>query len=225
MKRLLLSGMLVLIPVVAQVALAAGSIVPVSQEHAGRLYFGKYQAREPQSMSELPPGIRAKLERHLRARLGDEYYHRLTFSGGQIIDVEALHRAEPDSLHYQWEVPAYSLSFDFRLPDIGVNTYKAQIQLRGDGSVLKEIDLPPFAADPSKRRFVTLERASALADDRGYRLALGSVTLEYSKPIQSFVWRFSGRAHDNRQNFHFQVLTIDAHSGRIVGESKSRDIR
>ena len=196
---------------------------PVSKESSST-YFGDYEPVEPQSLAEVPAPVRLKLINHLRQRLGN-FSERLVFAGGQIVDFERLAREEPDSKDYQWEVHAYDLHFSFQMPEIGIQSYTAQIELRSDGSVLEEIDLPAFATSPEKLKFISLEKAASIAVAKGYSRKDLDPDISYFKDADALVWKFQETTSDDGLTIKYKNIYVSAHNGEVLKEFSSDAIR
>ena len=212
-----------LLLVLGNAALAAGS-VPATSGH-GSIYFGDYEPKEPRSLNDLPVAVRELLRSHLKSRLGDLYYRRLKFVGGQVIDRAELLRLEPDSKDYEWEVPAYVIDFDFRIPELGLASYPAQIELRADGSVIKEIDLPAFGSDLGKQAFFPFTKALEVALKRGFDRDGIKATLKFSERFNSLVWDFREVSGDDGLVIKSETLLVSAHTGEVLDTGVSEAIR
>jgi hypothetical protein len=183
----------------------------------GWTFFGLlYKPPNPQSLAEIPESIRVGLIAHLQKRLGENFYRRLEFAGGQVVDVDELHRIDPGSKNYRWEVPAYDLHFTFHMHEIGLESYTAQIQLRKDGTVLREIDLPNFVHDPGKLKFTTLASALQTAKTKGFDPNKISAQIAYDSGADALVWRLSEVSHDDGLNIQFENIDIYVNSGEVA---------
>src|SRR5690606_2337102 len=151
---------------------------------------GEYEPRKPDSLDDVPSSIRKMLEGHLIERLGKTFYSSLQFDGGQIVDYDDLLKVHPNAKNYKWEVHAYDLHFAFRKPEIGVKLYVAQIALRGDGSILHEINLPNFSSAYEKLNFVSIGDALNEAKKYGHN-SKSRIEFIYLEEFDSLVWRFS----------------------------------
>jgi hypothetical protein len=196
-------------------------LAPASVD-AGYTYYGPYHPRKLVALAELPAGILVDIEEHLRARLGD-VYGELRFKDGEAIDRRELLRVNPNAANYRWEVPAYTLHFTWDAPVQGVARYHADIDLRADGSVLKEIDLPAFGKFARKRSLVSLDRARTIVDAKTYEGAW--VELLYSSERDSLFWRLTSeevcKPSDRSGCYGGEALQadIDAHDGTLLRES------
>jgi hypothetical protein len=204
-------------------ACSSTHLSPISNR-SGYTYFGSYKPVEPKSLAEVPAKVRLKLLNHLRDRLGS-FSDRLTFAGGQIVDFERLARDQPDSKDFRWEVPAYDLHFAFQMPEIGVQSYTAQIKLRSDGSVLEEIDLPAFSTSPEKLKFISLQRAASIAVGRGYKRKHLCPQIIYFKDSDALVWEFAETTSDDGLMIEYKNIYVSAHNGEILKEFTSSAIR
>jgi hypothetical protein len=200
--------------------------IPKSVSKQGSsLYLGGYDAREPKSMSEIPPLVRSRLESHLRERLGETIFRRLVLDGGQIVDVPQLLRSDPSANDYQWEIPSFRLSFKLVLPEAGISSYVATIELRADGSVIQDIDLPCFACAPDKLRVLPLAEAAAIATDAGFSKTDAAVEIDYQADIDSLVWIFSQQISDDGNVIKYDRMSLDAHTGAIITRGNTEAIR
>jgi hypothetical protein len=188
-------------------------------------WFGAYEPKNPQSLSEIPAPVRARLMAHLRSRLGVGFVERLEFTGGQVIDFAELRRVDPDSKDYKWEVPAYILDFAFKMSEAGIASYTVQISLRSDGSVLEEIGLPKFAASPGKLALTPLSEAIDVAVSRGFARDQMDVDLRYDEKIDSLVWTFDQKVADDGVLIDFMKIDVSAHTGEVLKVYESQAIR
>ena len=186
--------------------------------------YGAYEPQQAKSLGELSPQIRQRLERHLRARLGEAFFAQLQFEGGDIVDRAKWLEAEPEARNDRREMPAYRLNYGFRMPEAGIGHYVATIELRTDGSILREITLPCFRCHPEKLKFVPLPDGSDAAASYGMSRSTASVELAYSADVDSLVWVYTQKVSDDGQA-NYDRLVLDAHSGEIVARSVSEAIR
>lgn len=190
--------------------------------HCPSIYFGNYQPGEPQSLNDLPDIIRVKLEAHLIRRLGLEFYSKLKFAGGQIVDLKELYIVEKSAKDYRWKLYSYYLCFSFQDIAKGIERYIGNIVLDKYGDIVEEIELPDMQRNPQKANIISLQQAKAIAiknecyDDRHT-----SITFEYSKMRGSLIWRFERHIFE-KSMYQFEefipskMLEIDAHSGEII---------
>ncbi len=205
-------------------AVAAEGVTPVSKK-SGSTYFGDYEPSEPKSLDDVSSPAKERLIAHLKERLGDAFYTRLRFSGGQVIDFAKLARMEPDSKDYQWEVPAYILDFEFVMPEVGISSYVAQIELRNDGSIIKEIDLPNFTRNPMKLHFFPLSDAIQVAINSGFLPSQMSTAIDYSESDDSIVWEFAQIVEDDGLVIRSKKIQVSAHTGLIIHSGSTEAIR
>ncbi len=132
---------------------------------------------------------------------------------------------EPDSKDYQWEVPAYVLNFEFRMKEIGIGSYTAQIELREDGSVIKEIDIPCVTCDPTKLNLISLESAFKLAIAQGFAPDKAVAEIGYNKEADAFVWSFVEEISDDGLVITSKKLEIHANTGQVLSFGNSEAIR
>lgn len=167
----------------------------------------------PSIFTAVPEPIRRRVSVHLQRRLGIDFYRRLEFSGGQVVDIGKFRRTNPG---FRWEVPAYDLLFTFHMPKIGLDSYTAEIQLRGDGTVLKEIDLPDFADYPGKMPFTTLASALQTAMAEGFDPDKISAQIEYDSNADVLMWKLSEATHADNSAIQFKNINIRVDSGKVA---------
>jgi hypothetical protein len=194
-------------------AVGLGGIPQSAEKWAGIVVVSfKYKPVEVRSLDDLPPHIVAALTAHLQERLGADFLSQLRFSGGQAVDVERLYREDPSAKKLRWQVFSYRLIYSLSLPEKGIRVYEAAIWLDRNGKVIREIDLPAVAKDPSKGTFVSLGRALEVAAAHGFEPARAE--LEYRPKEDIITYRLS-RVD---AKFRFYFFDVDAHSGDFVEE-------
>ena len=225
---------------------AFAEIVPESGGH-GSVYFGRYEPKEPKSLADIPQPVAARLIEHLKKRLGEAQYAHLKFVGGQLIDAKELRKTEPNSKDYQWEVPAYILHFDFELPGAPKVIFPADISLRSNASVIKEINLPAYANSADKQVFHSFKelmgiiaRKGFLEKNMAYKLEYDedgaivkkglfeknmTVKLEYYEKLDTLVWEYTKILSDNGYAIEMKSILVNAYTGKIIRTTKSRAIR
>jgi hypothetical protein len=114
------------------------------------------------------------------------------------------------------EIPAYDLHFTFRMPEMGLKAYTAHIQLRQDGTVLREIDLPDYAAHPDKLNFTPLASALQTALAQGLDPKMVSEAISYDPESDSLVWRIYEVARDPNWEGTLRGITLYVHSGHVA---------
>ena len=178
--------------------------------------FGKYNPREPKSLSALPDKIRVKVENHLKARLGDMFYSKLQLSGGQIVDFDELYRVEPGAKNYKWNIFTYSLNFLLAEPKKGIKAYHARILLDSEGNVLQEIDLPQTAKNPEKANIISLAEARKIAAKHKFPPNRADAKISYDSERDSLVWTLGYRLKGDKYVWVDRIIRIDAHSGEVI---------
>lgn len=174
--------------------------------HHAATYFMGDNPIAIHALAELPAPLPQKVEKHLRARLGDEFYARLKFCGGRRRDpADNAAAADP-------RVVVYELNFSFSRPEDGIAEYVALLPLGADGSVLTEIDLPAFGKSTDAHRFVSLSHARELAARSRFSGPGIQIDLDYSPEHDCLRWRFERPMGLESGRFHyrdFDVLMAD----------------
>ena len=176
-----------------------------------------YEPRELHALGDVASDVRASVTRHLIARLGTAFYERLRFAGGEAVNLDELHRVLPASRKFAREVPTYLLWFEFEMPEVGIRVYTASIALRRDGSVLREIDLPPFASEPGKGRFAPLAGITARLIDKGEIDAkTTTVNLAYNAKRKQIVWHYERALPGRSAAVNIRNIDVDANTGEVL---------
>lgn len=217
---------------------AFAEIVPESVGH-GLVSFGGYQTKQTKSLADIPQAVVARLDVHLKKRLGETQYAHLKFSGAQLLDA---HSKNDES-----NVPAYILQFDFELPGTPRIIFPAEIWLKSDASVIKEINLPAYAnsADKlvfhsfrelteviAKRGFLEKNMAFIIEQDEGGDIVKKglfeknmTVILEYHEKFDVLAWKFTKILSDDGYTINMKSIFVNAHSGKIIRTMKSHTMR
>lgn len=203
----------------------AGCVQEGAVKYPGWTYMGEYEPANPSSLDELQQNIREKVVEHLKSRLGEDFFRKLRFTGGQVVDFTELYRVNPRAKHYEWTVHAYDLHFEFTMPNKGIKSYTAQIKLNSDGSVLSEIDLPDFARHPEKLNFTSIAKVKRVAEKAGFDLTEAETEIDYDLRQDSIIWRFTKVVSDDGLIIQYKNIEVDAHSGIVIRQYGSEAIR
>lgn len=176
-----------------------------------------YEPRELRAWTDVTSDVREKVAAHLKQRLGAEFYERLKFVGGEAVNLDELHRALPASRKFRQEVPTYLLWFEFERPEVGIRVYTASIALRRDGSVIREIDLPPFAAEPGKLQITPLARVTAGLISKGLIDAkAATVSIAYREKQAQVVWHFEQALPGGGPEVNVRNIDVNANTGVVM---------
>jgi hypothetical protein len=187
--------------------------------------FGDYRPKTPESLDDLPDGIKEKLVEHLISRVGNQFYSKLKLNGGQIVNLDRLYKVEANAKNYKWTPYSYYLCFSFQDTAKGIGLYTAQIVLDKNGNVVKEIQLPDISSNPEKANIISRISASVIAKKMGFTPKTDNTSLEYDADVDSLIWCFEKRTNDNGLTFSVEKLHVDAHNGKVIGASKGNGIR
>lgn len=183
---------------------------------APSLWVGAYEATPLKNWASIPEPAKSQIIAHLKNRLGDAFYSKLSLVGGQIFDLKALYQMEPQFKDSKVEIPAYRLYLRFSFPESGIEFYDAHIDCRTDGSVIREIDLPEIAKHADRAHFISASRASQIAEQNGFDLTEAKVELEYRSDLDVCVFKFTQKMRQDGPNLSFKCIDIDSHSGKII---------
>ena len=181
-----------------------------------------YQPRELRAWTDVTSDVRERLAAHLSERLGKPFYERLKFVGGEAVNLDELHRVLPASRKFPREVPTYLLWFEFEMPEVGIRVYTASIALRHDGSVIREIDLPPFASEPGKLRFVPLTEVTARLIAKGsINGKTTTVNIGYDLKKAQIVWHYEQALPGSSAVVNVRNIDVNANTGVVLRRYKN----
>ena len=170
-----------------------------------------YKTTKLNVLEDIPPPILAKLHSHLSDRLGPEYGRILQFSDGEVFDVADILRSYPSLEKAKADLPAFSIRYCVKIPNVHL-CYRAGIDLRADGSVLQEINLPPLGAYP--QRIQVKKNLDVLNIAEAHRLRqsepLNGCGFAYSALAERFLYCFSQPIADEGAVAYFMYLYFDA---------------
>lgn len=179
-------------------------------KRVGSVSLYPYSPKSVDSLIELPKEIVSKIQTHLVERLGKDFYSRLKFTYGLIVDFDEQRRVDPNANKYQWEVFAYTAEFAFSMSEVGIKKYEAVIWLNKDGKVIREIDLPNISKDPDKAIIIPVKQAVKISKKNKFRPE--QVELAYYPQEDSIAWKMVRRDKDGS----IWWLYISAHDGKIL---------
>ena len=176
-----------------------------------------YEPRELKAWEDVTSDVRESVAAHLSERLGKDFYARLKFAGGEAVNLDELHRALPASRKFRREVPTYLLWFEFEMPEVGIRVYTASIELRRDGSVMREIDLPPFAAEPGKLKFAPLAEVSAgLVSKGAIDAKTATANIAYDDKRALVLWHFEQALPGRSAVVSVKNIDVNANTGVVL---------
>ncbi|MGI4885667.1 MAG: hypothetical protein ACRYFR_11975 [Janthinobacterium lividum] len=177
--------------------------------------FGLYAPHVSSSLTELPDFIQKKLATYLIDRLGNAYYSRTQFSGGRVVDINRLHKVEPNSLNYQWTVHNYYLCFSI------ADTLGGSMAMDSTGRVTVGLGFPAIGHDASKAEVITKKEAIKIAkSSKGYKRRKTTVAFDYDNENDCFEWTFRNCKYKGI-NVSCSILHIAAHTGQVLRTSKT----
>lgn len=205
--------MLIALLLCTQAVLAQKHSVSYGNPFPIGIELGEYKPKIINSLGSLPQNIKSKIEDHLRARLGNEFYSRLVFVGGAVIEPAEFRRVNPN---IKWKVHSYELVFKYSNEKNGLKEYYARIRLDSSGDVIDEINLPEVAKYPSKAQIISINRAIEIAKAHGFKPKKMEIKIDYDVDVGSLVWVIDSFAFSDKYTITFKVLKIDAHNAEIL---------
>ena len=176
-----------------------------------------YEPRPLTAWTDVASEARETVAAHLKQRLGAEFYAGLKFVGGEAVNVAELHRVLPASRKFRQEVPTYLLWFEFERPAAGIRVYTASMAVRRNGSVIREIDLPPYATEPGKLKFAPLAGVTAGLIARGIIDAdTTTVSIAYDEKHAQVLWHYEQVLSGSGPVVNVRNIDVNANTGAVL---------
>lgn len=190
----------------------------VDQPMSGNTFYGGY-SEQIDSLSTLPTVIQFNLQGYLYRILGS-LSDSVSFSHGQIIDLENKFKKDSVTYRYHWIVPKYDLHFVLRDKSIGINNYYLQIRLDQYGQILFANWPKNNHSDKSlfKNRSEIERFALKQAEVRGFNLNNYNVDFKYNEELDKLCWVFEFPTIVKINIEEFKVLEIPWDNIEIVDE-------
>ena len=164
----------------------------------------------PSSLDSMNQDIVDSAKKHLIEWVGQDFYSKLNYDGGQIINSDF----EP--------YPMYNLWFSFQDTSKGINKYTTTLSMTSDGCLDHNIDLPKLVDYPEKSKIIGLKDAYNIAIDKTIdKGEIEMVDLDYVAQVLSIVWIFTFETDKGNDDGYLHVVVIDAHSGNVLDQHKS----
>lgn len=195
------------------------------EDNPSTVYMGGYNAKSPKSLEDLPAEIRKKVVDHLKTKLGDAFFGRLSLDGGQIVDFDELYRVNPDAKNYEWTVFAYRLHFYFSDKAKGIKSYYPDMEIDSKGGIIKDIELPNIARDLSKGSFISVDQAVEISENQGFSKNKIRTEIKYWEKEDCLAYIITETVSDDGLVIKWDNIAIAAHSGKIIKRYKSEGMR
>ena len=180
--------------------------------------LGDYEARDPRRLSSLPDSVETRVREYMLDRLGADYFSRLRFVGGQVVDSARMYREDPHTRHYEWEIFGYRLGFLLREPSLGIDSYVGYLTLDWAGRPMGVAEFPPVRRRPETARL--LPPWEAIKSVVGVPMTPERAELLFDAELDAFVYRFWQLVESRRlEGGTMRLVRVEAHSGRVVTDT------
>ncbi len=169
----------------------------------GNISYGRF-SKQIDFLSDLPTVIQFNLNGYIRRILGT-MSDSVTFSHGQIIDLENKFKKDSVTYGYGWIVPKYDLNFVLKDNSIGIRSYYLQIRIDSYGQIL--FSNWPKESHSDKNRFKSREDiekfALKQAEIKGFDTIDYKVDFKYNEKFEKLCWvfKFPSKIEKNRQKY------------------------
>jgi hypothetical protein len=175
--------------------------------------FGAYIAKEPRSLEDLPLNISLKVKNYLLSRVGEEFYKKIYFKRGQIIDSipykKYFKNSQMKTRYY------YYLCFAYSNMEKGIGEYCSNIELDESGNIIKDIDFPK--KNSAINKLVSLQEIKNKAINRKFYVKEKTkIELSYDESKNILVWKFTNEDYKPNNTFLQKILRYNAHDGKYL---------
>ncbi|MEZ5044722.1 MAG: hypothetical protein R2828_32800 [Saprospiraceae bacterium] len=193
----------------------------VDKPFNGNTHYSRF-SEHIDSLSILPPVIQFNLRGYLNRILGT-MSDSVSFSHGQIVDLENKFKEDSVTYGYGWIVPKYDLNFILCDNSIGIRRYYLQIRLDKYGQILYANWPKEYHSD--KNRFKNrsdIERfALKQAKIKGFELNDYKVDFKYNEKLDKLCWVFKFPVKIERNRQEYDALEIPWNYIEVIDEYKT----
>jgi hypothetical protein len=164
-------------------------------------YVNSCYSAEFESLDKIPTEMQNKLTSYLKSRLGKNNFQKLEFDNGyvlsdKLIEIERTEnessilvllgqdkeKTDCDSI---LDFPIYSVVYQLKIPEIGIEKIGLNLMLDNKGKVIKDIDFPKAEfAD----RIISIDSVHSELIRRKIPYKKVNIDLWFDKRTESFIW-------------------------------------
>ena len=168
-----------------------------------------YMPKIVTKLNDLPLTISQKVKDYLLSRVGENFYKKLYFKEGKIIDSLFCKRHNMETRYL------YILCFSFSNIEKGIGEYTSNIEVDEFGKIITEIDLPKNSNSINK--LISLKEAKNKAiNQKFYVEEKTKIELNYDVSKNILVWKFTNEDYKSNNTFLQKILRYNAHSGKYL---------
>ncbi|MBA6316910.1 hypothetical protein FLV31_19235 [Cellulophaga baltica] len=164
-------------------------------------YVNSCHSAEFESLDKLPTEMQNKLTSFLKSRLGKNSFQKLEFDNGYVLSDKPIEieRTENESSILALlgqdkektdcdsiiDFPIYSVIYQLKIPEIGIEKIGLNLMLDNKGKVIKDIDFPKAEfAD----RIISIDSVHSELIRRKIPYKKVNIELWFDKRTESFIW-------------------------------------
>lgn len=201
-----------------------------SYKHINSCYFAEFE-----NLNKIPIEIQNKFTSYLKNRLGNNNFKKLKFKNGYVlsdkpIEIEKTkseseilkllgHHKEKSNCDTIIDFPVYSVIYELKLPEIGIEKIGMNLMLDKNGKTVKDIDFPQaeFA-----NKIIPIDSVHSELIRRKIPYKKLKIDLWFDKRTESFIWSTSTLIQEGsifgpscfpNVNYHFKM---NANNGKIT---------
>lgn len=182
------------------------------------IYYGHY-SKKIDSEKDLPINVQYNLKGYL-TKILPSIIDSISFSHGQIIDLEKMFKEEPKTYDRTRIIPKYELTFYLKIKSIGIKNYNLEIGLDEYGQIL-ETNWPKETLSFNNFKSLTEIETFALNHAKNKKIDYKSyeVDLVYEKDTDKLFWIVNLIIKIESSKTELYVMEIPWNSTKMIKES------
>lgn len=161
----------------------------IDKPRGGNIYYGKEMTENIASINDLPKNIQSNLNGYIR-RILPTMADSISFSHGQIVDLEKYFKENPMTYDSDWIRPKYEFNFYLKNKNMGIKNYNLEIKMDQYGQIL-EANWPRENKTDVFRNLAEVEDFALLkAKLKGYETAGYKIDLRYNDEFDKLFYTF-----------------------------------
>lgn len=196
---------------------------PVEYGFQGSFNFGKESKSlvTIRKLKEISPLVLNKIQRQLKARVGEQFFKRLKLDYGDAQDFDDTSPLKADDAE---RIDGYDFVFKFSDKSKGLKAYYFKVVADAKGNLIADVALPNIASNPEKARLIPCQQALAIASRNGFPLERSSILFIYDWDSKTLVWHIYDKRPvepDNpipgfSGNGTYRNIFVDANNGNVI---------
>lgn len=190
----------------------------ISKRYIGTTYYDGHSILI-NSLQQLPLNIQKASSNFLNKTTGT-LFNNITFSQGQIVDLDKLLSSDTSLYEREWVIPKYDLIFLLQDTTIGIRNYYLQLRLDKYGQILSSNWPRKYYSNKSlfKSREQILQFALQQAQAEGFDTSNYLIDFTHNYSQDKLCWLFKFKNNSNPKLDIYDVIEVDWISLTVVAK-------